>query len=128
MKSYKVDLNIIAPKEIEEDEICSIFDNIVYFIDDKTIHKNKIWIFDFELNQEFSIEKQVEIIGLHVSKDKLKNLLLKNIKVEFDVRIYYDTYTCSFALSSRCLSLGKKIVQDIEFNFSLYPTDFQKEK
>jgi len=127
MKQYKVDLNVIAPKNIKEDEICNMLNGITYFLEDKYIKNNILWILDFELDKFLSIEEQIRIIVSHLDQFQIKNMLTKGIKIIFDIQIYYDTYSCSFEIPCGILQNMNTMLNNIELSFSLYPTDFDEE-
>jgi len=124
MKQYKINLNIETALRVTEDEVCELFNNVVYYIDDKILEKSKLWILDFDLNQTYSIEKQIKFITSHIVENVYHKLLSDEMKISFDIRIYYDTYTCSFNLLNNGIKLFGILADDIELNFSLYPTDF----
>lgn len=128
MKKYKVNIQIITNIETMEEEICLLFHDIIYYLDDRLINNNKYWILDFELNEDMNFEEQTNIILSHLDKELLDTFIKKGSKFILDIQVYYNTVTCTINLSSKFLQNLVLVSENIEINYSIYPTDFQETK
>jgi len=124
MKQYKVDIQFITNVFTKEEELCSLFNGIEYYIDDKLINNKIYWTLDFELNQDDDFKIQTEYILAHIDKKQLQVFNKKGNKIIIDIQVYYDTFTCSINLPSSFLYQIVSFFQDIEVNYSIYPTKF----
>ena len=124
MKNIQVNLKILAYVGLLEDEIVDMFDDIVFYIDDRVIDENVLWNLDFEIDKNKSICEQIEIILLHLIESNINKIIKKIVTIYFDVQVYYDTYTCSFSIPSECIEKIANKSSKIGIEFSTYPTEF----
>ena len=125
MKNIQVNLKVLAYVELSEDEIVEMFDDIVFYIDDRVVDENVLWNLDFEIDKNKSISAQIEVILLHLIESNMNQILKKIIAIYFDVQVYYYTYTCSFSMPAECIRKIANKSPEIGIEYSIYPTDFK---